>query len=245
MNALLFRVLALAAALLVGFSSASLAGGLRFDPPAPDSDSFIRVTVGTMVNGCSPHGATITRAGSAITIRYPDPSPPGAGCGAMIAPWHETLPLGGLPPGTYDVVASVDSSFRGIQVIASGKLEVRDADAAFRLVPSVAPSGTPVFLLLPEGDSIPTSVAFDGVAVDATTTVYRSFDRLVAIVTPPPHARGIVDVVVNFNGGRSVAAAASFTYSDPAAPLDPFVFEPILFPISFEGPGAFGSQWQT
>jgi hypothetical protein len=33
-------------------------------------------------------------------------------------------------------------------------------------------------------------------------------------------------------------------YFDPTA-ADPAVFEPILYPVAYEGPGAYGSQWTT
>jgi hypothetical protein len=43
-----------------------------------------------------------------------------------------------------------------------------------------------------------------------------------------------------------VEAAAAFTYYDPSgSPPDSSIFEPLLFPIAYEGPGAFGSQWTT
>jgi hypothetical protein len=38
---------------------------------------------------------------------------------------------------------------------------------------------------------------------------------------------------------------AAITYYDPAAPPDLALFEPILFPIAYNGGGAFGSQWAT
>src|SRR5205823_3285303 len=42
----------------------------------------------------------------------------------------------------------------------------------------------------------------------------------------------------------TVTSKAALIYYDASA-ADPAVFEPILFPLSFEGPGAFGSQWTT
>ncbi len=130
-----------AVALLLGVVSSAYAGGLRFDPPAPDSRSFIQVTVGGMANGCIPHGGTVARSGSAITIRYPDPWPPNVACPAMILPWAETLPLGVLPPGVYQVTVTVDAHLPGMpDPFAQGTLEVRDADARFRLFPSGVPS---------------------------------------------------------------------------------------------------------
>jgi hypothetical protein len=38
---------------------------------------------------------------------------------------------------------------------------------------------------------------------------------------------------------------AAYRYYDDAAGPDPLVFEPVLFPIAFEGAGAYGSQWTT
>jgi hypothetical protein len=46
------------------------------------------------------------------------------------------------------------------------------------------------------------------------------------------------------SGTESVTAKAALVYYDPAQ-ADPAVFEPILFPLSWKGGGAFGSQWET
>lgn len=59
------------------------------------------------------------------------------------------------------------------------------------------------------------------------------------VVDAPPHAAGTVDVVAN---GKT--ATAALIYYDPAE-ADPAVFEPVVFPSTFEGPGALGSQWTT
>ncbi|MEA2417209.1 MAG: hypothetical protein QOI58_3866 [Thermoanaerobaculia bacterium] len=45
-------------------------------------------------------------------------------------------------------------------------------------------------------------------------------------------------------GARTVSSKAALIYYDPAS-TDPSIFEPILFPVSFQGPGALGSQWVT
>ncbi len=87
------------------------------------------------------------------------------------------------------------------------------------------------------------SVAFDGVSVPVSDMTYVRTTAVVT-VTPPPHAPGAVDVVVAM-AATSMTARASFVYLDPGAPVDRFLFEPVLLPVSFEGAGAFGSQWKS
>lgn len=60
----------------------------------------------------------------------------------------------------------------------------------------------------------------------------------------PPHAAGAVDVTVVSPFGIFTARNA-LRYFDPAAPVDPSTHATILFPLYFNGSGAYGSQWQT
>lgn len=61
----------------------------------------------------------------------------------------------------------------------------------------------------------------------------------------PAHAAGTVDVVAKRKSGATVTARAAITFFDPAAPPDLTLFEPVLFPVSVNGAGRFGSQWST
>jgi len=86
----------------------------------------------------------------------------------------------------------------------------------------------------------PAIVTFDG----TTATAAVSADGQTVVVTPPAHTVGTVDVTVRDGAGTRTAVAA-FSYFDPSAPPDPAIFEPVLFPIAYSGPGVFGSQWRT
>jgi hypothetical protein len=58
-----------------------------------------------------------------------------------------------------------------------------------------------------------------------------------------------VDIVVVYHDydGKTVrrVAPSSFYYWDASFGVDQRVFEPLLLPLAFEGPGAFGTRWVT
>lgn len=60
----------------------------------------------------------------------------------------------------------------------------------------------------------------------------------------PPHAAGLIDVTA-IDEVRTVTSPGSFKFYAPSYPPDPFVFEPLLFPIAYQGAGAFASMWET
>jgi hypothetical protein len=78
---------------------------------------------------------------------------------------------------------------------------------------------------------------------DVTARVFFMDINGFLVVAAPPHAAGAVNVVINSDAG-TVTSNAALIYYDPAA-ADPAVFEPILYPMSFQGFGALGSQWKT
>ena len=120
-------------------------------------------------------------------------------------------------------------------------LVVRDADAPFTVSPVGAPStgGQPVQIFVEPWLQLPLSVYFDTTPVNFQTIGDS------VVFTPPPHPPGTVDVTLLYDPTHTVTAKAAFTYFDPAAPPDPFVFEPVLFPVAYNGPGLFGSSWKT
>jgi hypothetical protein len=79
--------------------------------------------------------------------------------------------------------------------------------------------------------------------VDATFASHYELSGDI-MVKAPPHAAGDVDLVLTIEG-KVIAASRAFTYYDPNAEVDPFTFEPILFPIAYNGPGQFGAEWKT
>lgn len=84
----------------------------------------------------------------------------------------------------------------------------------------------------------PAKVTFDKTTVEVE---FESENRLVVVA--PPHAPGVVDVVVEVSGRQPVPVWRGFTYiADGEA-----VYEQVLLPIYVNGvaPGANGSQWST
>ena len=208
---------------------------LEFFPPAPDSHTGVRVKF--LAVNCAP---VVHVAVSGSTITLTSTPRPGFSCIATFVPEPTIADVGALSPGVYDVHGEAGEQ---------GKLIVRDAGAGIIVSPvGVSTKITPrvirtiqVFsdrLLTP-----PVSVLFDG--IPATIEAIRTASGTqYALVTPPAHDAGTVDVTLTDGEGTRKAIAA-FTYFDPEAPPDPAVFEPILYPVAYNGPGVFGSQWRS
>jgi len=197
-------------------------------PPAPDSQTFLKIR--TLVPYCAVQRMDVGVSGSTITIVVtPNPA---AVCPAILFPLQ--VNVGVVPAGVYDVVVRPN----GGPEIERSRAVVRDADSGVIVSPVgvKAEGGKSVQIF---GATTGSTVLFDGVPA---TDVHLQNGSLV--VTPPPHAPGTVDVTVTDIISTRKAVAA-FTYYDPAAAPDPFVFEPVLFPVAYDGPGIFGSQWTT
>lgn len=61
------------------------------------------------------------------------------------------------------------------------------------------------------------------------------------IVITPPHAAGLVNVVVNIAGKVKLTLLSAYRYDTPSDSEE----VRLLIPIAGNGPGAFGSQWHT
>jgi hypothetical protein len=85
---------------------------------------------------------------------------------------------------------------------------------------------------------VPPVITFGGVAATDVGVIDRETFR----ATTPPHAAGAVEVRVK--GQRDLSSFA-FRYYDPAEPPLEAFFERVLIPILYDGPGRYGSQWQT
>jgi hypothetical protein len=137
-----------------------------------------------------------------------------------------------LPAGVYSVVTE------GADV-APATLIVREDQALTFATWAIPASGSRFFFVANPFDPDPVTVTFDGLEVPQRPSSGRPWITLDA----PPHAPGAVDVVVR-RGSDAVAAKAGVIYYDPSD-ADPAVFEPVLYPVAYEGPGSFGSQWTT
>jgi hypothetical protein len=156
-------------------------------------------------------------------------------------PFHETVDLGVLPPGVYEVVAGPNNL---LVAIADAKLTVREAAPALQISPNV---GVPLEIVTIRGAGIaavcaiapcPPPEVFFG---DKKAQVLRTPDTNTVVVAAPEHVTGVVDVTLRSPTGQTFQSIAAFYvgFRDPA-----FV-EPVLVPVAISGAGAFGSQWTT
>jgi hypothetical protein len=200
---------------------------LEFFPPAPDSQTYLKIR--TQTPYCSVQSTDVAVQGTTITVTVtPNPVP----CAAILYPLQ--VSVGVLPAGSYAVVIKTAG---GPEIERSNAI-IRDASAGVFVSPvGVRADGgrtVQVFGVHSTG-----TVLFDGVAVTDA-----HFEHGSLVVTPPAHAPGTVDVTAIDDSGTRKAVAA-FTYYDPEAEPDPFVLEPLLFPVAYDGPGIFGSLWTT
>lgn len=217
--------------LLLVSSAAVNAATVTVDPPDPTSASPV-VLVVTEHDSCPPD-PVVTRDGFAIQVTL------GAGI-CLFPPVNIThrLDLGTLPAGTYTVTVTDESD----DATVTQSFVVLDAGGV-TVSPSIGKRGTQVriFADLPcPGHTIcrVPDVFFGGVQV---FSVRREGDHWVAVV--PNHAPGLVEVRVA--NDQTTKSAFAFRYIDEDAPPSEVLFEKVLIPIAFSGPGAFGSQWVT
>jgi hypothetical protein len=231
------------ALLLLTIAVPLFAETIRFDPPGVTAHRSVDAIVsGNWPNGCVPSVKNVVIVGSTIGLHLNATPPFGVLCSQLVRPYALTFHLDVLPAGSYTVIAVADQGNTSTE-LARTPLAVRDAET-MNIQPYAVPvSGGPIIVSNPFFLSAVT-LTIGGVTVPASSDA----DGLL-IANAPPHAPGAVDVDVILLAclvpcGQDVDAKAGLIYYDPAA-ADPAVFEPILFPLSFQGPGAFGSQWTT
>jgi hypothetical protein len=210
---------------------------IRFDPPnVTVNHSVDAIVTGVWSNSCLPSVKNVFIADGTITLRLDGYVGPAVGCLAALTQYTRTFHLGVLPAGSYNVITIADFGSFSTELLR-GPLMVRDTETLSITPYAIPASGgqigmkNPFFLA-------GASLTIGGVTVPANSSIDGAL-----FADAPPHAPGIVDVVVN-STARTVTAKASLIYYDPAQ-ADPSVFEPVLFPLSFQGSGAFGSQWTT
>jgi hypothetical protein len=218
-------------------ASVASADTIVFDPSNVTTHHAVDATVkGTWSDSCIASASNVVVAGSTITLHLDANLPPNVGCLAVLSPYTRTFHLDVVPAGSYTVIAVVDRGNTSTER-ARATLTVRDAET-FTLVPYAVPTtggtislGNPFF-------PASATLTIGGVTVPTNSNPNASLSA-----DAPPHAPGAVDITVNSAAG-TVTSKAALIYYDPAS-ADPAVFEPILFPVSFQGPGALGSQWLT
>ena len=207
----------------------------ELEPVAPTDESYVVLQVREVwLSVCLPRDPQVTRAGNRIEVRWTVPNE--VGCFARPNFWSADVPLGVLPAGEYEVV-----------VLTAGR--------TFPSVPLVVTDATPSLIVQPRvlsGDGAtevsidtPGLCLADGAVVEVDgATVPSRVEGCSVIATFPPHAPGAADVSVRA-GAHERTTIAAVQYIDPDATPEPSLFERVLIPVFFNGPGAFGSQWAT
>jgi hypothetical protein len=231
-----FRVLILCSFILLPAAFVS-AETIRFDPPNPTATRSVdAIITGAWPNACLPLVKSVVITPTTITLHLDATPPPGVFCAQATGPYTRTFHMGILPPAGYTVILVADAGSTSTE-LARTPLIVRDAET-LNIFPYAVPTtggqigmSNPFFLA-------GATLTIGGVTVPADSNIDGAL-----FANAPPHAPGVVDVTVNSTSG-TVTSKAALIYYDPAS-ADPAVFEPILFPVSFQGPGALGSQWLT
>jgi hypothetical protein len=227
----------LLAAMLLLVTTIARGENTRFDPPnATAHHSVDAIVSGTWPDGCVPPVKGVTVAGSTILLRLNTQLPPDAACTASLTQYARTFHLEVLPAGTYTVIALADSG-DNVSELSRTPLIVRDTET-LHIEPYAVPiTGGPIAIDNPSDASVAS------VNIGDVNVPNDSASSAVLHAKAPPHPAGAVNVVVNSADG-AVTSTAALIYYEPAA-ADPAVFEPILYPMSFQGFGALGSQWKT
>lgn len=227
---------------IVLFAAVSAHATFEFEPIAPTDRSYIHLQVREMWrDGCVPGTPGVTRSGNVIEVMWVIP---GGGCPLAVTRWNKDAPIGTLPAGVYDVVVKVDD--RGtILTLVTKQLIVTESAPAFSVDPRVVSATAPGEVQLPICEyffPVPASlvVEIDGVAVPWQVDANACH----LTVTLRPHAPGPVDVTVRA-GSSTYTAINAIHFVDPAGAPEPSLYERVLVPILYDGPGAYGSQWLT
>jgi hypothetical protein len=230
-----FRVPLLCSSLLLVAAIVS-AETIRFDPPNPTgSRSVDAILTGVWPNGCLPIVRSVAFTSTTITLHLDATPPPGVLCTQSLGPYTRTFHMGILPPGGYTVIAVAEAGTTSTE-LGRAPLIVRDAETIIISPYALPITGGQISLL--SLFEFPGTLTIGGVSVPIQVG-----GDIPPWAIAPPHAPGAADVTVNTSLFTATSKAA-LIYYDPAA-ADPAVFEPILFPVSFQGPGALGSQWLT
>ena len=208
---------------------------LNVTPARPTvTDEIEVVMAGGCTDGCIPHSPRVRVTAGVVTIELQS----SGGCVLVPTPWGERVSVGRIPAGTYTLVVRHNAT-----ELTRRELVVRDHP--FAIKPSFGNAGTTVLIDQRDHGSCaifpcaPPEVTFGGAKAVVTVTP----DGDIAAIAPE-HAPGLVDVVVVDRDNRSITARQAFLYPEPQADLTG-EYERVLFPLTFEGPGARGSDWRS
>ena len=210
-------------------------GYYQFEPIAPTDRSFVVLQVRDVWrDGCLPRRERVTVDGNSITVRYVIPT--GGGCTLALETWNDDVPLGVLSAGVYTVTVEVQDR-EELKTLETLTLVVTQGGPRLSIAPRVASTagGTQITIA---------NVCTGGTLIVDEVTVPSSVTNCVLTATLPAHAAGPVNVRLITSGG-TFDTVNGIHYVDPAATPDRSLYERVLIPVLFKGPGAFGSQWET
>lgn len=239
--------------LVLAFSVLPLSADVvRFDPPAPTTETFVSMRFeGQWTVGCRPGDPVVSRAGTVVTVRLTVMEY----CSDLlgIGNYEVDAPIGMLPAGENTIVVEVRDGGT-IYELARERLIVRDAmpvvgGSRVEILPQVVFPGQMPIVIRAEGIAYcpdlvnppcpAATVTFNGVEGDVMREV--SDDEIV--VRPPMlGATGSVDVAFAVHD-KSMTIRNAIRVATPE--FDPSLFERILIPVIYNGAGAQGSQWRT
>ena len=234
------RILTAVAALSL-VASAAFADVIRFEPPAPEAGDTVKVDIGGLwPDGCVPFRPQVSFANGQVNVLFTTFRGNNVGCVQAVTPWSELVNLGVFVAGQYTVVASVNTPFLPVQ-IGSASFVVREVKPYVASPFGAATTGGERIRIFAPQTAVDfrkvTSVRFDGVEAELGEKQPSQIT-----VKAPAHNAGVVNLEVTTSDGAIVEQSAFIYYDRDAAP-NPFVHEPILFPLSYSGGGAFGSNW--
>jgi hypothetical protein len=236
--------------LLLAFLAVPLfaADDVFFDPPRATPQTAVTLEIrSSWSDGCIPMNPQIARSGNSISVTFSiDPQ---QGCILAVSPWNADVFLGLLDAGGYDVAVNVIGQ-DGITTMVFRELLVVFEENRMRVTPTMIPStgGTDLTIGLDAQTVCPTPdtckelvFAIDDVRLEPSNLICCFFAYS---VTAPPHAPGVARLTVRDNTTGTVLASAILQYFD-ASQTESELFERVLIPIIFSGPGAHGAQWVT
>ena len=220
--------LLLASLLTVSSSTGNIcsASVTEIGPIRPTTDDFIRIRVqGGCSDSCVPRDPRVEITAGEVKVSLRNPS---GGCLTTPTAFGERVEIGRLPAGTRDLVITFEE-----RELARKSITV--TSPPIRVLPRFGREGAQVLLTIPArfgSGSIP--VMLGGVSVPGTMV-----DASTVMITVPRLTAGLHDVAIT-SSETTFTAPQAFEYTDTP---DPSYFLKVLFPVTFAGPGAFGSVW--
>lgn len=192
---------------------------------------------------CAPGPASVTVAGSVIKLHFEHT---GHLCADPPIPYPYTVRVPGLlPAGEYRVEVTADPEDA---IAATAAFVVRDAEErAFRVEPAVVRLDwpTPPVLAIDALQSLCVTAANCRVFVDGLPGTGVALHGRVILFTAPPLDAGFADVRVEHGSTFVTVQKALYVVGGDAQDAGMSLFEPVLFPLLLDAPGANGSLWRT